>query len=72
MRLYLLSYYIIKKAQVRFSVSSLYWTSTNDFFMQQSLKHAVSFLIRNYFLKICNLAFKEKFCTGIGIDPGLF
>ena len=61
-----------KKTQVGFSVSSLYGTSTDNFFMQQSLKHAVSFLIRNYFLITGNLAFKERFGIPVGIEPALF
>ena len=61
-----------KKTQVGFSISSLYGTSTDNFFMQQSLKHAVSFLIRNYFLTIGNLAFKERFGIPVGIEPALF
>ena len=50
-------------SQVGFLESSVYWTSglveKKKKFTQQSLKHSVSFLIKNCFFAIGNLIFKQ-------------
>ena len=49
-------------SQVGFLESSVYWTSglvEKKKFTQQSLKHSVSFLIKNCFFAIGNLIFKQ-------------
>ena len=45
---------------------------TNNFFIQQSLRHAVSFFVKNYFFTIGNLVFKKCIGISVGIDPALF
>ena len=54
-----------------FSESSLHWTSkgvNKQFFTKQSLKHAVSFLIRT----TSNLVFNQDICIPMGIDHAPF
>ena len=50
------------------------WTFRNfkETFTQQSLKHAVSFLIKNHFSTEGNLVFKQDIGIPMGIDPAPF
>lgn len=64
-----------RKREVGFSESSMYWTTKGvdkRFFTQQTLKHSVSFLIKNSFFTIGNLVFKQDIGILMGRDPAPF